>query len=287
MQRIDARLQELRFLSKLDLEEKIVVQGVYDGSQERQMIISLINQGYINDIDTHFRYSEAVPGGLERAVSESRLEDIYQLRRTSNPSKVELHISHKGRVRFYELEQQLKSGRDRDETGLLWDKRHLLTDLSIEILHASHEHPLSLVYMDMNGLKGINDEYGHAIGDKAIQAFFRVILNSFERLGEAYRNGGDEVVVLFRGIDEIKITLLLQQFKEQLDKETLESKEGEQIMLTASCGATTITSASIEAETALAEADAMQYHAKEASKKAKKRRTVITINTKTSQQKEI
>ena len=73
-------------------------------------------------------------------------------RRSSTTTSVDdrgaLKISHEGRVRLSELEQQLRSGRDRDETGLLWAKRHLTTDLAIAVLSASQKAPLSVAFAD-------------------------------------------------------------------------------------------------------------------------------------------
>lgn len=278
MNPIDARLRELQFLSRLDLEGSIQVKEGYDGSPERQMIISLLYQGYINDIDTEFRYSKDCIGGLERAVKDSCLEDIYHLRRPSSSSVVNLYIGHRGRVRLSELKQQLKSGRDRDETGLLWDKRHLLTDLSIELLTADKENPLYVLFLDMNGLKAINDEHGHTAGDAAIRAFFRIVVATFGESAECYRNGGDEVVVLLPRTDAMKIEALLGQFAEQLDQETLEVTPGKtRIFLSASCGAVSASDSHATASDVLAEADSIQYRAKQASKAGAKRITAFVI----------
>jgi diguanylate cyclase (GGDEF)-like protein len=278
MNLIDARLRELQFLSKLDLDGGIKVNEAYDGSPERQMIISLVYNGYINDIDTDFRFSRDCPGGLEQAVKDSRMEDIYHLRRPSGVTAVNLYISHKGRVRLSELKQQLKTGRDRDESGLLWDKRHLLTDLSIELLSADKSNPLYTLFLDMNGLKAINDVYGHQVGDEAIRAFFRIVVATFGERAECYRNGGDEVVVLLSGVDDERLRVLFRQLAEQLDQEILQvGADKTRIFISASCGAISTLDRNANALDVLAEADAVQYRAKEKSKIGTKRVTTSVI----------
>ncbi|XYH98392.1 GGDEF domain-containing protein [Sorangium sp. So ce1128] len=134
---------------------------------------------------------------------------------------VNLSISHKGRVRLSELEQQLRTGRDRDDTGLLWAKRHLETDLAIELLSAGNEAPLSVAFLDMNGLKAINDTYGHAAGDEAIRAFFQAVTSTLGQHGEVYRNGGDEVVVTLPRTTDERAGKLLDGLVRQLGKEVL------------------------------------------------------------------
>ena len=53
-----------------------------------------------------------------------------------------------------------------------------------------------IVAFDMNGLKRINDRYGHARGDEAITEFAKIIQACFEEVGICYRIGGDEVCVI-------------------------------------------------------------------------------------------
>ena len=55
---------------------------------------------------------------------------------------------------------------------------------------------VALIFMDVNGLKKVNDRFGHNAGDELIVAAARCIENAFSRLGSCYRIGGDEFCVL-------------------------------------------------------------------------------------------
>ena len=57
--------------------------------------------------------------------------------------------------------------------------------------------PLALLYMDVDGLKRLNDRYGHAAGDETLRTL-GAVLRSSSRLGTdtAYRVGGDEFVMV-------------------------------------------------------------------------------------------
>ena len=69
--------------------------------------------------------------------------------------------------------------------------------------------PLSLGYLDMNGLKEINDTIGHDAGSKALQAYFHAVATALADKAEAYRIGGDEVAAVLpsQGLQEAKCTL--------------------------------------------------------------------------------
>jgi diguanylate cyclase (GGDEF)-like protein len=51
---------------------------------------------------------------------------------------------------------------------------------------------LRLIVFDLDGLKSINDAYGHVEGDKAIKKAFDIITETFKDNGMCYRIGGDE-----------------------------------------------------------------------------------------------
>jgi diguanylate cyclase (GGDEF)-like protein len=57
-------------------------------------------------------------------------------------------------------------------------------------------HPFSMVVLDLNGFKQINDTHGHAAGDALLAAFSRELKGQFRALDAVGRWGGDEFVVL-------------------------------------------------------------------------------------------
>lgn len=56
----------------------------------------------------------------------------------------------------------------------------------------------AIVSIDLNGLKMVNDHYGHAVGDNLIKAFASVLKQAFTGLGTAIRMGGDEFLAIVR-----------------------------------------------------------------------------------------
>ncbi len=69
--------------------------------------------------------------------------------------------------------------------------------------------------IDINGLKKINDTFGHSAGDELICAAAHLISIVFEQYGMCYRTGGDEFVVLSR-MEKDRISVLVQQLEEKV-----------------------------------------------------------------------
>jgi diguanylate cyclase (GGDEF)-like protein len=81
-------------------------------------------------------------------------------------------------------------------TGL-YNRRCGEQRLAQEILRSQrHGHPLTVISLDLNGLKYINDTFGHAAGDELIKCFARRINKAIRGSDLAIRQGGDEFVLL-------------------------------------------------------------------------------------------
>ena len=85
-------------------------------------------------------------------------------------------------------------------------------------LRALQEQPqpqiLTIVILDINGLKHVNDTYGHHAGDDLIQCAARCIQEHFGAAGSCYRIGGDEFVVLLTDFPEQSLPHRLEAFQQ-------------------------------------------------------------------------
>jgi diguanylate cyclase (GGDEF)-like protein len=59
-----------------------------------------------------------------------------------------------------------------------------------------------VIQFDINNLKTVNDNYGHKEGDKHIKAGADIIENSFGQIGNCYRTGGDEFIVVVENLKD-------------------------------------------------------------------------------------
>ncbi len=86
-------------------------------------------------------------------------------------------------------------------TGL-FNRRKLTDALENEIERASrYRRPLSAIMIDLDGLKAINDTYGHPVGDRMLQEVARAIRSVVRKVDVATRIGGDEFFILLPEAD--------------------------------------------------------------------------------------
>jgi diguanylate cyclase (GGDEF)-like protein/PAS domain S-box-containing protein len=99
-----------------------------------------------------------------------------------------------------EKEQQAQERALRDDLTGLHNRRGLLhvTDTLMKLAVRS-ERPLSLVYIDLDHMKAINDTFGHAEGDRALVEVARILEANLRESDFIARIGGDEFCVLLSG----------------------------------------------------------------------------------------
>lgn len=272
----DARMRELTFLARLEREESVAVTEPKD-TAHRRMLIHLLHEGYVNDITRALippHYVRIYAGPQNRFAVELDKQAWEEIGGVLGGHTVNLRISHRGSVRRAELEHALKQGRMREPFGVLLDGRYWERDLSIALLSATPQAPLAVMFLDMNGLKTINDTCGHGAGDEAIRTFLQVVKAAIEESGEAYRVGGDEVLTLLPSTAAETAATLARTLLAQLARDTL--RDGT-ITLTASIGVALATDPKERAADVRHRADEVQYKAKEESKKHTPRRSALAV----------
>lgn len=99
--------------------------------------------------------------------------------------------------RMQERVSELERLADRDTLTPLVNRRAFLRELDRTIAQVErHGMKASIIYIDLDGLKQINDRHGHAVGDQAILRFGEVVNDNVRRTDLVGRLGGDEFAVL-------------------------------------------------------------------------------------------
>ena len=111
-------------------------------------------------------------------------------------------------------------------TGL-YNSRHLFDQLDKEINRARrYSHPLSLMFIDIDKFKSVNDTYGHMIGDKVLSLIANRVKDCLRSNDTAYRFAGDEFTIILpeTTLPEAKIVAdrVLTKFHDSL---TINEKE--------------------------------------------------------------
>ncbi len=99
-------------------------------------------------------------------------------------------------------------------TGLL-NRRAFDRDLKDETARSSRlRYPFSVIVLDLDGLKAVNDEHGHAAGDEALRSLAHGLCSALRLTDSAYRVGGDEFTVLLPGTGKAVIPTVIARVKE-------------------------------------------------------------------------
>ncbi|WP_246237719.1 GGDEF domain-containing protein [Caldichromatium japonicum] len=173
-------------------------------------------------------------------------------------------------LRFFQINRQL----ERDPlTGL--GNRRALTIQGAQWLAdcIRHRHPLSLLVLDLDRFKMINDTYGHPVGDRVLCQVAEILRAVTRTADLCVRLGGDEFVVLLPGatLDEAKDCA--ERIRQALAEQWVETETGERIGIGASIGAASHRPG-MDLDQLYHEADAALYAVKQARPERAPRRLV-------------
>ena len=155
-----------------------------------------------------------------------------------------------------------------DELSGIYNRRFLRGYLQHKVQWDSLEsNPVSLLMMDVDSLKQINDTYGHSVGDQALVWVAKLIKEVSGVNGLAIRYGGDEFMVLMPGADKRAALAVGEQILQRIKEEPLQLDEVVgQLSITLSIG---VVSAPADAQTGAAliqTADTALYYAKKSGR---------------------
>ncbi|MDB5463384.1 MAG: hypothetical protein JWP23_1773 [Phenylobacterium sp.] len=156
---------------------------------------------------------------------------------------------------------------DRDALTPLLNRRALLRELSrIRTFAQRYGSPASLVYFDLDDLKGVNDRLGHAAGDAALKAVAERLLANVRESDIVGRMGGDEFAVILAQADHATAEAKAASLARAIEAEPLRFGDWS-APLHISWGVREITQEA-EPETLVAEADAAMYARKRGRRSA-------------------
>lgn len=103
--------------------------------------------------------------------------------------------------RLTSQQTQLERMASRDPLTNAGNRRSLQQDLLAAVAdYQSTQCPYVLMMLDLDHFKALNDRYGHEAGDKALRDFGALVPTRIRRDDGFYRFGGEEFVILFRGL---------------------------------------------------------------------------------------
>lgn len=264
---IDRRQNEQSFVTKRLGNYRDIVQDLVTG-------LKSISQ---RDQDTETGVREHL-GAVENAVSSGDLDeirtvvantilnvaDIFAEQKTSYESQIrELNDRLSG---LREDLNQAQEEMQRDALTEAYNRRAF--DAAIERalnMQFVLNQPVTLIMIDLDHFKAINDTYGHAIGDEVLRQIGEALARSFIRKSDLVaRYGGDEFAVILTDTSEEHATPLLDRFLKRVAAVAIADTEPP-LAISCSAGYTEIHSQDT-AESAISRADQALYEAKRAGR---------------------
>jgi diguanylate cyclase (GGDEF)-like protein len=126
--------------------------------------------------------------------------------------------------------------------------------------------PLSLVMVDLDAFKEVNDQYGHSVGDQLLRAVGVLLISELRSTDLAVRYGGDEFALILPGTNKTDAWAVAEKLRASMRALVVETGEGVRIGTTVSVGVAAVTEQANDDEALLEHADAALYRAKRAGR---------------------
>lgn len=175
--------------------------------------------------------------------------------------RTETLISYKKRLE--EANAKLEDLAVTDPLTGLFNRRKFEETLNQEAARALRYGPVSLLIIDLNYFKLVNDRYGHQAGDDALKAVAQVLQSCCRTTDTCARLGGDEFGVILPHSDPSAAAVVLDRIQQQIAR-TLVPTGGDSFRISLSIGAATLPHDVTTAEQLIAAADTAMYQAKQA-----------------------
>ena len=164
--------------------------------------------------------------------------------------------------RASDLENEMRSQANRDPLTGLANRRWLFGEFEREFARARRtRRPLSVMILDADHFKNINDTYGHDCGDKVLCALASVLSQTVRATDALARIGGEEFAVLMPETDAVAARELAERIRSGVAATRVSSAD-QSVHVTISCGVTACLVDTEQPGEALKRADAGLYEAK-------------------------
>jgi diguanylate cyclase (GGDEF)-like protein len=154
---------------------------------------------------------------------------VAKVRALSNRRKEAMDLSERLKV--------AESMATTDPLTALGNRRHFQNQMALqEAFTTRHREPLSLLMLDLDHFKSVNDTYGHPEGDRVICYAAECIREGLRLTDQGFRLGGEEFAVLLRGSDRAGGLLVASRLVNVLAKNEFEFSGGQKRLITVSVG---------------------------------------------------
>lgn len=152
----------------------------------------------------------------------------------------------------------------RDSLTSLYNRRYIDDRLPVDIVKSTiNDSPLSIIFMDLDNLKLINDQFGHTTGDLIIKEVGTVIKEHIRNESDwAARYGGDEFIICLNNTDNDVAHKVVERIQASIEELIVTINQNLSICVSASMGIYTMYKTQLTAEELINKADKKMYQTK-------------------------
>ena len=243
-------------------KEKVIMQTTEVGGTLKS-VIPEISDDIVYEINTEFACKSIITVPLYSRNTHYGWFNVFSSRKdmtngetdflTIFAQQIEMAITIEG------LFEEVKAQAVTDGLTGLYNRRYFEEYLKKEVTRAlRQQQAFSIVGLDLDHLKQINDKYGHAYGDLAIKTVANVLKKNARSIDTAARMGGEEFNVILPGVDSKGAMIAAERIRKALESEQLDTIGH----VTASIGVATFLEHSDNIEDILELTDQAMYQSK-------------------------
>ncbi len=151
----------------------------------------------------------------------------------------------------------------KDGMTKLYIYRHFITLLENEIRRCSrYKRNMSLIMMDIDNFKKINDTYGHLTGDNILKSLARVLQETIRKIDIPARYGGEEFVVILPETDKQEAAIIAERIRKNIAEIVVKANDTDNLSPTVSIGIAQFEVDGIDPKELINSADTALYHSK-------------------------
>lgn len=163
-----------------------------------------------------------------------------------------------------QIHMELKDAAIHDLLTGCFNRRQMDMDI-IKLFSQSRRtgEPLSLLMLDLDLFKRVNDLYGHIAGDEVLRSFARVVSNQLRQYETLYRYGGEEFVIILPAAEEAGAGRLAERIRASVAEKMIDVGGEKPIQVTVSIGIASYPRSATSVRDIIEKADQALYAAKE------------------------
>jgi diguanylate cyclase (GGDEF)-like protein len=164
------------------------------------------------------------------------------------------------RATLYEKMQELVIT---DDLTKLFNTRYMSRTIETEVLRSNrYKTSVSLIFMDIDYFKSVNDSHGHLVGSKVLVEMGQLLLKHLRDVDIVARYGGDEFVIILPHTHPQRAVKIAERIRQTVEQNVFLRKEGFNLKLTASFGVASYPESAKSKEDLIRLADEAMYKVK-------------------------